>query len=58
LNAKIKKDEQQRISTIQEQDWNVELSYNGNAQQPSKLILKQSLADGQENRITMLIQNR
>ncbi|AWV85668.1 MULTISPECIES: lipoprotein insertase outer membrane protein LolB [Acinetobacter] len=58
LNAKIKKDEQQRISTIQEQDWNVELSYNGNAQQPNKLILKQSLDNGQENRITMLIQNR
>jgi outer membrane lipoprotein LolB len=34
------------------------LSYNDSASLPNRLILKQALESGQENRITMLIQNR
>jgi outer membrane lipoprotein LolB len=58
LNAKIEKDDQKRISQINEDGWNVNLSYNGNANLPNKLILQQQLESGKENRITMVIQNR
>ena len=57
-NAQLERDQQQRIQQIQEDGWQVELSYNGAATLPNKLLLKQQLAAGQENRITMLIQNR
>ena len=56
--AQLTKDENQRISQIQEDSWQVALSYSDQAQLPNKLILKQALESGQENRITMVIQNR
>ena len=56
--AKISKDGQNRPIQFMEDGWTVDLSYNDQAQLPNKLILKQSLESGQENRITMLIQNR
>ena len=57
-NAQINKDDFQRINQIQEDDWNVTLSYADQATLPNKLILKQQLEGGKENRITMVIQNR
>ena len=57
-NAQIQYDEVHRPILIQEDSWTVQLSYNENAKLPNKLILKQILADQQENRITMIIQNR
>lgn len=56
-NAQITKDEQQRVSQIREAGWVVDLSYNQSSL-PNRLILKQALENGQENRITMLIQDR
>ncbi|WP_120430558.1 lipoprotein insertase outer membrane protein LolB [Acinetobacter baylyi] len=58
LSAKTMQDDQGRIKDIQEDGWNVNLSYNAQQTLPNKLILKQALADNQENRITMIIQNR
>ncbi len=58
LSAKLVKDNLLRPLQIIEDGWVVNLSYNDNALLPSKLILKQVLESGQENRITMLIQNR
>ena len=57
-DAKITKDDLQRPTQILEDDWTVDLSYNDQAVLPNKLILKQSLESGKENRITMIIQNR
>ena len=57
-NAQINKDDFQRINQIQEDDWDVTLSYTDQATLPNKLILKQQLEGGKENRITMVIQNR
>ena len=57
-NAQIQSDSMQRISQITEDGWIVDLSYNNDATLPNKLILKQQLEAGQENRITMVIQNR
>lgn len=56
--AKISKDENNRPIQFLEDGWTVDLSYNDQAQLPNKLILKQALETGQENRITMVIQNR
>lgn len=56
--AQIARDQLQRITHINEDGWAVELFYNDQAKLPNKLILKQSLESGQENRITMIIQNR
>ncbi|WP_425917074.1 lipoprotein insertase outer membrane protein LolB [Acinetobacter sp. TSRC1-2] len=56
--AKISKDENNRPIQFLEDGWTVDLSYNDQAQLPNKLILKQALESGQENRITMVIQNR
>lgn len=58
LNAQIEKDQQQRIHAINEDGWNIQLSYNDAAQLPNRLILQQQLETGKENRITMVIQNR
>lgn len=58
LNAQLNKDQLLRPLQIIEDGWIVNLSYDENALLPSKLILKQALESGQENRITMLIQNR
>lgn len=57
-NAQILRDDTQRISKIIEDGWAVDLSYNDQAKLPNKLILKQQLEADQENRITMVIQNR
>ncbi|NNH38366.1 lipoprotein insertase outer membrane protein LolB [Acinetobacter terrae] len=56
--AKISKDDSNRPIQFLEDGWIVDLSYNAQAQLPNKLILKQTLESGQENRITMVIQNR
>lgn len=56
--AKTELDEQNRLAQIIEEGWTVNLSYNEGAQLPNKLVLQQQLEAGQENRITMVIQNR
>ena len=56
--AKISKDGQNRPIQFVEDGWTVDLSYNDQTQLPNKLILKQTFESGQENRITMVIQNR
>lgn len=56
--AQLNKDENGRIAQIQEDGWQVDLSYADSATLPNKLILKQALETGKENRITMVIQNR
>ena len=56
--AHIHKDATTTPTQFIENDWTVDLSYNEQATLPNKLILKQSLESGQENRITMIIQNR
>jgi len=56
--AKISKDGQNRPIQFVEDGWTVDLNYNDQAQLPNKLILKQTFESGQENRITMVIQNR
>lgn len=56
--AIVQKDSQQRPIKIEEDGWTVDLSYNDAANLPNKLILKQALEAGQENHITMIIQNR
>ncbi|AWD69303.1 MULTISPECIES: lipoprotein insertase outer membrane protein LolB [Acinetobacter] len=57
-NAQLQKDDTQRISQIIEDGWTVDLSYAAQARLPNRLILKQTLGNGGENRITMVIQNR
>ncbi len=56
--AKLQKDDAQRINQIIEQGWTVDLNYNAQAKMPNRLSLKQSLGNGAENRITMIIENR
>ena len=56
--AQISRDQTQRISQIIEDGWTVDFSYKDQATLPNKLILKQQLEADQENRITMVIQNR
>lgn len=57
-NAQLNKDDNGRILQILEDGWTVDLSYDNLAVLPNKLILKQALETGKENRITMIIQNR
>ena len=57
-SAQAQKDPQGRINQIIEDGWTVDLSYNEQAKLPNRLILKQALESGKENRITMIIQNR
>lgn len=57
-NAQIQRDTSQRIAQLVEDGWVVDFSYNDKATLPNKLILKQTLENDQENRITMVIQNR
>lgn len=57
-HAKTQTDDQQRITQINESGWMVQLSYHNDETLPNKLILKQQLENGEENRITMVIQNR
>lgn len=56
--AQIQKDSTDRVIQIIEDGWTVDLSYNEKAELPYRLILKQALESGKENRITMVIQNR
>lgn len=57
-NAQVSKDEQNRLKQLIEDGWTVDFSYNDAQMLPNKLLLKQALAEGKENRITMVIQNR
>ncbi|MEG0131650.1 MAG: lipoprotein insertase outer membrane protein LolB [Acinetobacter sp.] len=57
-NAQINKDESHRIKQLIEDGWTVEFSYKDFQTLPNKLILKQALTEDEENRITMIIQNR
>lgn len=56
--AKIQRDANKRAVQIIEDGWHVDLSYNQQATMPNRLVLKQTLENGAENRITMVIQNR
>ena len=56
--AQVSQDATGRINHIEEDGWNVDLSYADGQKLPNKLILKQTLEDNKENRITMVIQNR
>jgi len=56
--AKVAYDSQRRPTQFLEDGWTVDLSYNEQARLPNRLILKQTFESGQENRITMVIQNR
>ena len=56
--AQVTQDTVKRITEINEDGWNVVLNYDDAATLPNKLILKQQLEDGKENRITMVIQSR
>ena len=57
-NAQITKDQNNRLKQLIEDGWTVDFSYNDTQTLPNKLLLKQALAEDQENRITMVIQNR
>lgn len=57
-SAQIQRDAQQRPIHIDEANWQIDLSYLDQEKMPNRLILKQILESGQENRITMVIQNR
>ncbi|MCF9034836.1 lipoprotein insertase outer membrane protein LolB [Acinetobacter nectaris] len=57
--AQTTTDSKNRLTNIVEDGWNVSLIYNDETQTlPNKLVLKQVLPNEQENRITMVIQNR
>lgn len=51
-------DRDQRISHIEEEGWSIDLSYAEQQRLPNKLIMTQLLEEDQQNRITLLIQNR
>lgn len=57
-SAIVKTDVEQRIAEIEEDGWQVKLSYNQNNLLPNHLVLTQALGEGKENRITLIIQNR
>lgn len=56
--AQVQHDTAGRNSQIMEDGWQVSLNYEGDAQLPNKLVMLQNLDNTQQNRITMLIQNR
>ncbi|MEB3767622.1 lipoprotein insertase outer membrane protein LolB [Acinetobacter sp. MD2] len=56
--AQIQRDDAQRAIQIIEDGWTVSLNYKDETILPNKLILQQNLENGQQNRITMVIQNR
>ena len=58
LETEILKDNMQRPIQFIEDGWTVDLSYKDEAVLPNRLVLKQALDSNQENRITMIIQNR
>lgn len=57
-SAQVQYDEQQRPTIIVEDGWQVQLDYNDSNTKPYRLILTQALENNQQNRITMIIQNR
>lgn len=57
-NAQLERDPMQRLIKINEDGWDVDLSYTDQAQLPNKLIMRQALENGEQIKITMLIQNR
>lgn len=57
-SAQVQYDTQQRPTIIVEDGWQVELDYNDSNTKPYRLILTQALENNQQNRITMIIQNR
>lgn len=57
-NAQVEYDAQQRPIQIKEQDWLVQLDYNEQNTKPYRLILSPTTEHGQQDRITMIIQNR
>lgn len=57
-DTQIQYDTQQRPTLIVEDGWQVELDYNDLNTKPYRLILTQALENNQQNRITMIIQNR
>ncbi|WP_407926534.1 lipoprotein insertase outer membrane protein LolB [Acinetobacter baretiae] len=56
--AHIKYDEQHRISELDEDHWLVNFSYNTDHKLPYRVILKQAIEKNQENKITLVIENR
>lgn len=57
-SAQVQYDEQQRPIHMIEDGWQVQLDYNDSNTKPYRLILTQALENNQQNRITMIIQNR
>lgn len=57
-SAQVQYDEQQRPIHMIEDGWQVQLDYNDLNSKPYRLILTQALENNQQNRITMIIQNR
>lgn len=57
-NAQIQYDTKKRPIQMIEDHWHVQLDYNENNTKPYRLILTQNLDNSQQNRITMIIQNR
>lgn len=58
LHAQIQKNPANQIEQITEDGWMVNLNYNTGQDLPYRLIIKQLLDSGKENRITMVIQDR
>jgi len=56
--AEISTDSSMRPTQFIEEGWVVDLSYKDQTNLPNRLVLKQALESGKENRITMVIQNR
>ena len=54
-NAQVSRDLQNRISTISEDGWQAQLSYDGQATMPNRLNI---IDDNKQNRVTLVIQNR
>ncbi len=56
-SAQAQYDEQQRLKTLTEGGWQVQLSYDNADPLPQKLVMVQTLSQG-ENRVTLTIQSR
>lgn len=56
-SAQAQYDEQQRLKTLTEGGWQVQLSYDNADRLPQKLVMVQTLSQG-ENRVTLTIQSR
>ncbi|SDB89893.1 lipoprotein insertase outer membrane protein LolB [Acinetobacter boissieri] len=56
--AQIQHDSENRINQLDEDGWQVNFSYHPAQELPNKIIIKQMLDNNQENRITLIIENR